>query len=209
MFFNYIKWRIIEKKRNKEWRDLNKDNFTSLKSFVPFDCIKIGRYTYGDIEVLRLDDTSILCIGNFCSIAPKVCFLMGSEHFTNHISTYPFKVKVLNMTSHEATSKGDIIIDDDVWIGYGSTILSGVHIGQGAIIAAGSVVTKDIPPYAIVGGVPAKVIKYRFNDELISELLKIDFGKLNSEMIQEHIDDLYRNLTDMEQLKWLPKKTVQ
>ncbi|MGN9105593.1 DapH/DapD/GlmU-related protein [Oliverpabstia intestinalis] len=92
----------------------------------------------------------------------------------------------------ESFAKGDIRVDDDVWIGYGASIMSGVHIGQGAVVAAGAVVTKDVPPYAIVGGVPAKVIKYRFEPEMIEELLKVDYSELTKEDIEKHIDDLYR-----------------
>ena len=84
----------------------------------------------------------------------------------------------------DATSKGDILIGDDVWIGERAVILSGVEIGRGAIVAAGAVVSKSIPPYAIAAGVPAKVVKYRFDDDLISELLKIDFDKIDVEFIK-------------------------
>ena len=121
------------------------------------------------------------------------------------ISSYPYRVWITN-EKQEGVSKGNIIVDDDVWIGFRSTILSGVHIGQGAIVAAGSVVTKDVPPYAIVGGVPAKVIKYRFSPEMIEELLKVDYSKLTKEMIEEHIEDLYAELKDPSQLDWMPKK---
>ena len=93
-----------------------------------------------------------------------------------------------------------------MWIGYGCTIMSGVHIGQGAIIAAGAVVTKDVPPYAIVGGVPAKIIKYRFEPDMIEELLKIDYSKLTKEEIMNNIDDLYLELKDKKQFEWMPKK---
>ena len=82
----------------------------------------------------------------------------------------------------------------------------GVHIGQGAVVAAGAVVTKDVPPYAIVGGVPAKVIRYRFEPEIVEELLKIDYSRLTDEMIKEHIDELYTDLTCVEQFKWFPRK---
>lgn len=79
------------------------------------------------------------------------------------------------------------MIKDDVWIGAQATIMSGVTIGQGAVIGAKALVTKDVPPYAIVGGVPAKVIKYRFEKEIIDELLKIDFSKFDYKVIKEHI----------------------
>lgn len=88
----------------------------------------------------------------------------------------------------EAISKGDIIVKDDVWIGRNALIMSGVNIGQGAVIAAGAVVTKDVPPYAIVGGVPAKVIRYRFEEEIINELVNVDFDKFNVEFIRSNID---------------------
>jgi serine acetyltransferase len=111
---------------------------------------------------------------------------------------------------NEAFSKGNIVIDDDVWIGYGVTILSGVHIGQGAVVAAGAVVTKDVPPYAIVGGVPAKIIKYRFSPEIIEELMKIDYSKLEEDDIKNHIDDLYSEIKTVEDAKkivgWMQKE---
>jgi acetyltransferase-like isoleucine patch superfamily enzyme len=206
MLFKFIKWRVIEKKRERDWRKLNSLNSTVLKSYVPFDCVQVGDYTYGDINVLRLDESSSLTIGRFCSIAPEVCFLMGAEHSTNHLSTFPFKVKLLGNEESEATSKGNIYIEDDVWIGFRTTILSGVQIGRGAVIAAGSVVTKDVPPYAIVGGVPAKIIKYRFESKMIEELLMVDYSKLTDEMVKEHIDELYTELKDIKQLEWIPRK---
>lgn len=82
----------------------------------------------------------------------------------------------------ETQAKGNIIVNDDVWIGDSALILSGVEIGQGAVIAAGAVVTEDVPPYAVVGGVPAKVIKYRFRDDVIKELVKIDYAKSRPEI---------------------------
>lgn len=127
---------------------------------------------------------------------------MSGEHSITGIMTYP----LIDDVKINSRSKGAIIVDDDVWIGYGATIMSGVHIGQGAVVAAGAVVTKDVPPYAIVGGVPAKVIKYRFEPEMIEELLKIDYGKLTKEDIAKHIDDLYTELNDPSQLDWMPKK---
>lgn len=113
-------------------------------------------------------------------------------------STFPFKVKFLNY-KFEALTKGPIIVKDDVWIGFGSLVLSGVTIGQGAVIAAGSVVTKDVPPYAIVGGNPAHVIRYRFSNEKIESLKQIDFSDIDEPWILEHrdlVDEKIENLLD-------------
>ena len=131
-----------------------------------------------------------MSIGHYCSIAPNVVFLLNSEHHTDYVSTYPFKVKRLKF-SFESFSKGDIIVGDDVWIGFGSIILSGVRIGRGAVIAAGSVVTKDVPNYSIVAGNPAKVIKYRFDEKTMELMDKIDFSLFNDDFIKTHIELLY------------------
>ena len=106
----------------------------------------------------------------------------------------------------EAISKGDIIVGDDVWIGYGATILSGVYIGQGAVIAVGAVVSKDVPAYAIVGGIPAKVIKYRFSESVCKTLEKIDYSKIDEEFVKKHIDELYEEIDENTDLSWLPMK---
>ena len=185
-----------------------------LENSFDINRIKIGKYSYAHINIVSFNDISRISIGCFCSIAQQVKFIIDADHPINHISTYPFKVKALKIQSVEATSKGDIIIDDDVWIGYGATILSGVHIGQGAVIAAGSVVSKDIPPYSVVGGVPAKMIKKRFLDPVIDYMITLDYSKLDYNMIQTHIDDLYINVekTDLDEIKkkyeWFPKKKV-
>ena len=92
---------------------------------------------------------------------------------------------------YEGQSKGDIVVADDVWIGNRAMIMSGVHIGQGAVIAAGAVVTKDVPPYAVVGGVPACVIKYRFSEKVIKELVKIDYSKLDKRVVCDELEKLY------------------
>lgn len=203
--FGWIKNKFRQWKNNREWRKINSDNTTSISENIRMDHVSVGNYTYGGINALMFDGNSKLIIGNYCSIGPDVCFVVSADHEMNHISTFPYKVKVLG-NQYEGVSKGDIIVDDDVWIGCGATILSGVHIGQGAVIAAGAVVTKDVPPYAVVGGVPAKVIKYRFEPEIIDELLKVDYSKLEKEMIEEHIDELYQELTDVKQLEWMPRK---
>ena len=190
----------------KYWRRKNQHNKTSLETFTNIANISVGNNSYGKLNVLNASEEYRLMIGHFCSIAQGVTFAVCVDHPTNTISTYPFKVVCIGSQTYEAISKGDIVVEDDVWIGHGATILSGVRIGQGAIIAAGAVVTKDVPPYAIVGGVPARTIKYRFPTNIVEELLKIDYSKLTKEMVEAHIDELYEELTDVRQLAWMPKR---
>nr|WP_275298384.1 hypothetical protein [Clostridium sp. YIM B02555] len=106
---------------------------------------------------------------------------------------YPYKVRKFNYL-FEALTKGPLIIDDEVWIGDKALILSGVHIGKGAIVAAGSVVVHDVPPYAIVGGNPAKVIKYRFSSTIINKIMSINLSEMNISI--EDIEYLYKNITE-------------
>lgn len=190
---------------NLKWRKRNKDNFTVINECFPFSRVSVGKYTYGELNVKIFNDgNSTLKIGSYCSIASNVNFFVDGEHSLETIMTYPLMVR-LKLGSESNVTKGNIEVENDVWIGYGATILSGVHIRQGAVIAAGAVVTKDVPPYAIVGGVPAEVIRYRFSSDIIKELMRIDFKKLNKEMIVKHVGDLYKPLKDQEQLDWLPK----
>ena len=134
-----------------------------------------------------------LLIGNFVSIADDVKFLLGGNHSYLGFSTFPFLTKYF--ATLESVSKGQIVVKDDVWIGFNSTILSGVTIGQGAIIAAGSLVTKDVAPYSIVGGNPAKLIKYRFEQEVVDKLVLFDFARLSDEVILKNRDALYQEIT--------------
>ena len=161
-----IKMMLQSRKRRKEWRILNKNNSTVPVNIFDFNCVTVGNFSYGELTIINFSDKEKLIIGNFCSIASGVVFVLNGDHALNRVSTFPFKAKALFTNPKEAVSKGDIIISDDVWIGENAIILSGVHIGQGAVIAAGAVVTKDVPPYAIVGGVPAKVMKYRFSQDV-------------------------------------------
>lgn len=134
----------------------------------------IGEHSYGRPKVRFANSGCRLTIGRYCSIADKVEILLGGNHRTDWVSTYPFGAfpdiwPEAPQDFH--ASRGDVVIGSDVWLGSGAMILSGVTIGHGAVIAAHAVVTRDVPPYAIVGGNPAKVIRLRFTPERIANLL--------------------------------------
>ena len=153
--------------------------------------LSIGRYSYGcpEVDVYKGSEAKV-SIGSFCSISKGVRIITGGYHPTDWVSTFPFRAKLKlpgAFSDGIPYSKGDVIIGSDVWIGTGATILSGVTIGHGAVIAARSVVTRDIPPYAIVAGVPAKVVKYRFDQEIINALLEIKWWEWDDEKIRQEI----------------------
>jgi len=129
-----------------------------------------------------------LIIGKFCQIGAGVEFVMnGANHQMNAVSTYPFYIfgswDQPAPSKEDLPLKGDTVVGNDVWIGQNSTILPGVHIGDGAIIGLNSVVTRDVPPYAIVAGNPAKTVRKRFDDELIDLLLKLKWWNKSVEEI--------------------------
>jgi acetyltransferase-like isoleucine patch superfamily enzyme len=204
MFYNAKQWLKFQIMK-VQWKKRNKHNKTYPGFYFDINRVRVGKYTYGKINAHTSDCAGAeLIIGDFCAIASTAQFMLAGEHPLEYISTYPFKEKIFK-SGIDTLSKGPIILQDDVWIGERALILSGVTVGQGAVVAAGAVVTKDVPPYAIVGGVPAKVIKYRFGQELIDELLKVDYDKLTEEMIAEHIENLYEKLKYIKQLEWMPK----
>lgn len=188
----YIQFKIYKFK--KFWRKNNKHNSTVANNVFNPNLVTVGKATYGELNVIQFANIHRLYIGNFVSIAQEVSFLLDAEHYTDHISTFPFKVKYLENEKEESFGKGDIYIDDDVWIGYRSTIMSGIHIGKGAIISAGAVVTKDVPPYAIVGGIPAKVIKYRFPSEICKSLENINYSKFTENLVKNNIEYFYKKI---------------
>lgn len=189
------------------WSLRNKHNFTTVGNIFPLNIVKIGNKTYGELNVYSYSngDNELLEIGNLVSIANNVSFILGGNHLTNTISTYPFKQYYLNTNYKDSFSKGKITICDEVWIGFGVTILSGVTVGKGAVIAAGTLVNKDLPPYSICGGNPVRVIKYRFTNEIINELLQIDISQKSSEFIKNNIDSFYSPINTIEDLKLFHK----
>ncbi len=178
-----------------------------LKTVIKGPNIIVGDYTmYNDFvsDPAQFEKNNVLyhypvnndrlVIGKFCSIACGAKFLFTcANHTLKSLSTYPFpiffdewgldKAKVKTAWDH----KGDIVIGNDVWIGYEAVVLSGVHIGDGAIVGARAVVTKDVPPYTVVGGVPAKEIKKRFDAETIRELCRIKWWDWPFEKIRESL----------------------
>ncbi len=181
----------------KKWRLNNKHNKTRIANLCNINQIKVGKGTYGPIYALTHGTDSRLSIGNYCSIGPQVAFVLQSDHPTNHFTTYPIKV-MSGLVPYEASTKGDIIIEDDVWIGMRTIIMSGVHIGRGAVIAAGTIVTHDIPPYAIVAGTPGIIKKYRFDKDTIEILMKIDYSSIEIDLLSNIIEDLYQKINDKE-----------
>ncbi|MEI8156264.1 MAG: glycosyltransferase [Burkholderiales bacterium] len=169
-------------KLQRQWRLLNAHNEISLTYFSGPDalhCISAGNGSYGSLRVWAFGNPDEgLRIGHYCSIAPDTSFILGGNHDYETVSTYPFRVKNFG-EPFEATTKGPVLVGDDVWIGHGAMVMSGVSIGQGAIVAAGSVVTKNVEPYCMVGGNPARHLKFRFAKEVRDKLLTVDYSKIS------------------------------
>ena len=188
----------------------NYDRLCFLKNVVKNPNIIVGDYTYyDDFENIENFEKNVkyhfdfigdkLIIGKFCMIASDVKFIMnGANHLTDSLTAYPFAIFGNGwenaMDNRSYPKKGDINVGNDVWIGYNATIMAGVTIGDGAIIATNSTVIKDVEPYSIVGGNPAKVIKKRFSDEMILKLLELKWWIWDIERITANI----QNLTDNE-----------
>lgn len=190
--------------RKEKWRKRNKHNNTTISNHFDFDLVTVGNGTYGELKVLLHNRNYRLKIGDYCSIAPDVTFIPASDHRMDLLSTYPFKRRIFDPDYDEAVSKGDIEIGNDVWIGASAIILSGVHVGQGAVIASGAVVANDIPPYAVAGGVPAKVIRYRFDTDVVERLINIDYSSIDYNFIRKNMDKLYTKISSGNNLSWLP-----
>jgi virginiamycin A acetyltransferase len=194
--------RFFERRNfEKRWRNLNLHNETKIGDrFFPMEVVQVGKGTYGNITVQSLYVTpeEKLIIGNYVSIAPDVTFFLGVNHQIRTATTFPFYSKLIKRSSIDAISNGPLVIEDEVWIGTGARIFSGIKIGKGAIIGAGSIVTKDVPPYAIVGGNPAKVIRFRFQEDIINVLKPIYFVNFSDEWIKQNIELIYKKIETIE-----------
>lgn len=148
---------------------------------------EIGEWSYGDPRVPRGDDGTTLRVGRFCSIATGVTILTGCDHCLDWVSAYPFQLVFgyERGLPYPSRSKGDVVIGHDVWIGTDAMILSGVSVGNGAVVAARSVVTRDVPPYAVVAGSPARIVKFRFDQPTIEALQEIAWWSWPIEKVEE------------------------
>lgn len=170
-----------------------------------YSSLRGGVYLSGKIEIGRFSSingpnvdiyskVNKVIIGNFCSIARNIS-IQEFNHKMENLSTFLISKNLFNENGFDITSKGDIVIGNDVWIGAHSVVLSGVKIGNGAIIAANSVVTKNIPPFAIVGGNPAKIIKYRFNKEVIDQIEDLKWWEWSKEKIKRNSNLFNQNFS--------------
>lgn len=192
---------------NDNFPNKNIPSLCFIKNVITRKNILVGDYTYYD-DVNGADKFEEhvthhyeflgdkLIIGKFCAIAKGVEFIMnGANHRMCSVTTYPFNImgngwEKVTPNFNELPYKGDTIIGNDVWIGQNVTFLPGVKVGDGAIIAANSVVSKDVPPYHIVGGNPIKIIKKRFDDELIEYLLNLKWWDWNPQKIFNNLEAL-------------------
>ncbi|TIP49654.1 MAG: CatB-related O-acetyltransferase [Mesorhizobium sp.] len=163
-----------------------------LRKPYPGKHVTVGRKTYGvDVaNVFQATAEAPVIIGAYCSIAAGVLFIAAGEHPMSLVSTYPFAGADRDLT------KGPITVGNDVWIGSRAIVLSGVTIGHGAVVGAGSVVTKDVPPYGIVAGNPAKLIRYRFEPETIAALLGIRWWDWPDSQIEAAMPEFHRSVSE-------------
>jgi len=174
-----------------KYRLKNSHNLTTPVNMFDLKKVNIWRYTYGYMELHMFGDKwEFLEIWDYCSIATGVVFILWGNHDYRNLSTYPMGIRnsIPWAKEKESYSNWKVEICDDVWIWTWAKIMSWVTIWQWAIVAAGALVTNSVPPYAIVGWVPAKIIKYRFPEDVIKKLVKIDYKKIPIKKLLDNYD---------------------
>ncbi|YAG15144.1 CatB-related O-acetyltransferase [Nostoc sp. DSM 114161] len=170
-----------------------------LNAHIQDPRITVGDYTYFDrhISLALFTPNDRIEIGKFFSLAKDIVIFGGGNHITTRATTFPFKWLATETEPEErytdAASKGATMIGHDVWVGYGATIMSGVKIGNGAVVGARAVVAKDVPAYAVVVGNPAKVVRYRFKPETIQRLLELAWWNWDLSKVAANLELLYTN----------------
>ncbi len=218
-----VRRRVVATLRNLLWRLLGiprgavvacLERATGSEPLARASWVSLGPHSYDDgAFARRWSETERVTVGRYCSIAEGVRFLGGAGHHDHRrVSTYPLHRAVLRegevadgpdgSLSREAwdeltvTSRGPIVVGNDVWIGTGAVITSGVTIGDGAVIFPGAVVSTDVPDYAVVGGVPAKIVRQRFQQEIAAGLKRIAWWNWSEDLIRERLADFHRSPED-------------
>jgi acetyltransferase-like isoleucine patch superfamily enzyme len=187
-------------RRGKQLSELRRISHQDRTVIINTRQVQVGMFTYGlqNIEIAYHEDCPTLSIGRFCSIAGNVRIFLGAYHRSDWVSTFPFLSSydpIFPQHKREGfpKSNGPVVIGNDVWIGHGVTIMSGIRIGDGAILAAGTHVVQDVEPYAIVGGNPGRVVKFRFDLEIRNELLRLKWWNWPLQKILDHQNLLSSN----------------
>lgn len=181
--------RKLRRKTGAIWRGIFPTSEALSERYPQY---QFGRGTYGGLTVMSWGEGATLKVGSYTSIAAGVKVFLGGEHRTDWVTTFPFNVlwnSARNHSGHPKT-KGDVLIGNDVWIGTEALISSGVTIGDGAVVGARAVVARDVPPYAIVVGNPAQVVRFRFDDETIERLLALQWWNWKEAQIANAMPEL-------------------
>ena len=189
--FLYIKAHFLFLKNNKaQQKRFSKPKRSAARFNKQYPNYKMGINCYGVPIIKHPHPSAILSIGNYCSIANNVEIYLGGNHRVDWVTNYPFPhfFSLANHIQDYVITKGDVNIGSDVWICQNVTILSGVTIGHGAVLANGALVTKDVEPYEIVGGNPAKHIRWRFDEETRNGLLESAWWNWSESEIFNTID---------------------
>lgn len=191
-------------RRVRRWRGAQDDPFRisgdglgrSIRHEQARGRVVIGRRSYAYANVRVYDRESNLVIGCFCSIAEDVVIILGGSHRTDWVTTSPLRIHyALAHAGYDGhpVRAGDTVIENDVWIARGATILPGVRIGSGAVIGADAVVTRDVPPYAVVAGNPGAITRYRFDEATRAALLRINWWDWSDDVVRTRVNDLCDN----------------